>query len=82
MIYGKLPARGAYTKYLPGGAFDLYGFWEINENINLARGSYVIYKPWLVVYTANIRPETEVIEVCGHIALAEYDIFYSTHVNY
>ena len=28
-IYGKLPAMGVYTKYLPGGAFDLYGFWEI-----------------------------------------------------
>ena len=28
-IYGKLPAGGVYTKYLPGGAFDLYGFWEI-----------------------------------------------------
>ena len=29
-IYGKLPAGGVYTKYLPGGAFDLFGFWEIN----------------------------------------------------
>ena len=28
-IYGKLPAMGVHTKYLPGGAFDLYGFWEI-----------------------------------------------------
>ena len=30
-IYGKLPAMGVYTKYLPGSAFDLYGFWEINK---------------------------------------------------
>ena len=30
-IYGKFPAMGVYTKYLPGGTFDLYGFWEINK---------------------------------------------------
>ena len=33
-IYGKLPSMGVYTKYLPVGAFDLYGLYGSTSDPN------------------------------------------------